>query len=97
MGIIKKLYLIIKRIPYGTQQMEYDFKKFIIKKNDKVQYKTDKNYLKNVEYIKKYGNILSPVTVSKADFSQKYVIRNNIMGYYALQDSHMKNIPIVII
>jgi hypothetical protein len=84
-------------MPLGTHKVEYDNKIFIIKKNDKRDYKLDKDYIKNIEYIEKYGNIISPVKVTTNGFSKKYVIRENIAGYYALIDSHIKNIPIAII
>lgn len=97
MNLIKKLYVRINKTPYGTQKIEYDFKKFIIKKNDKVNYTTNKEYIKNINYIKRYGTIIEPVVVSETDFSNRYIIRKNIMGYYAMIDSHMKNVPVVVI
>jgi hypothetical protein len=101
MKLFRKLYLIFKREPYGTDEWEFSFK-FIIKKNDRItNYATceiSPEMAKNIEYIKKYGNILEPVKVSACNFnSNKWIIRENIAGYHALKFCKMPLIPIQII
>lgn len=98
---IKKLYLSINHIPCGTHKIEYDSKKFIIKKHDRVNdshpFKAEDELQKNIDYINKYGSIIDPVLVSACSFSNKYIIRGNIAGYYALKENNIKSIPIKIV
>jgi hypothetical protein len=99
--MIRKLYLSIKGKPLGTQSFECDFKKFIIRKRDKVNEQHPFKYVKELENSRKaidqYGNVLMPVLVSKCNFSNKYIIRGNIAAYYALKESMIRNIPIKLV
>jgi len=99
--MIRKLFLLVKHVPLGTQYVERDFKKFIIKKHDKVNddhpFKNVHELEKNINNINQYGNILKPILVSKCDFSNKYVIRGNIAAYYALKENMIKSIPIKLV
>jgi hypothetical protein len=99
--MIRKLYLKTKGKPLGTQQFERDFKKFIIRKRDKVNdkypFKQPNELDKNINDINQYGNVLKPILVSKCDFSNKYIIRGNIAAYYALKESMIKSIPIKLV
>lgn len=98
MKLFNKLYLVMKNKPYKTDTMEYDFKKFIIKKKDKVNelhpMKDKDKITKNIEYINKYGNIIEPIQVSSCSFSNRLIIRGNISGFYALKESNIKSIPV---
>lgn len=100
MKLFRKLYLSICKVPFETDKQESS-DKFIISKHDKVNdensCKISKEIEDNLKYIKVYGNILEPVKVSACDFSSKWIIRENVAGYYALKASKFQFIPIQII
>jgi hypothetical protein len=99
--LFNKIYLVLKGYPIGTQLIEYDYKKFIIKKHNKIDqmhsFKNETTISKCISEIEHYGNIMTPIEVSKCNFSDKFIIRKNIEGYYALNQLNIKKIPLKII
>ena len=96
MKVFKSIYLRLNGKPFGTEEL-VSKNKFILRKRQKGNFEDTEEYKQYIKQIKMYGNIVDPVIVSREAFSPKYVIRGNHIGYYALKNSHMANIPVAII